>query len=76
MMGKLYSREGQLDKALEECRKGEGLMNGSKRNDALFLLEKAKLFRNIASTHVKLAVQGYELRLAIAMVTMGGGRSI
>jgi transcriptional regulator with XRE-family HTH domain len=55
LIAKIYSRQKQPIKALDECLKAEKLMEESDRDDALFLLEKVKLLRNIASRNVDLA---------------------
>lgn len=55
LIAKIYSRRQQQEKALEECIKAEKLMNQGSRDDALFLLEKVKLLRNIASRNIELA---------------------
>jgi len=55
MIGKMYSREELYEEALRQYKKAETLMSESSRRDALFVLERTKLFRNIATTHGWLA---------------------
>jgi len=60
MFGKIYSQAERLDEALKEYQKAESLMIESRRDDTLFLLERAKLLRNLSCVHRKLAEKAGE----------------
>jgi len=60
MRGKVLVRQKRFQDALEEYSIALKEVESSKRNDALFHLEKTKLFRNLSTVHQRLAKESFK----------------